>query len=249
MRVRIRAILLAPLFAVLLCLASARAEQVDLLLALVSDVSRSIDDEEFELQKQGYFDAFTDPRVISAIQGGPAGRIGVAYIEFAGAYEVKTVVGWTLVHDADSARAFAEAVRGAARTAWGRTAISSGILHAMKEMDAAGYQAARRVIDVCGDGTSNSGPSLEATRDSALAAGITINGLVILSEPNGPWNEAHVRPPGGLRKYYEDHVIGGSGSFTLEAINFKSFGEAMTRKLITEIAASGPQRAKNWAAR
>jgi len=252
MRVRVRSLLLAASLAVPLLLgglARARAETVDLLLALVTDVSRSIDEQEYELQKKGYLTAFTDPRVIAAIKGGAIGAIAVTYIEFASAHEVKTVIGWTVVRDADGARAFAEAVYGAERTAQGRTAISSGILHAMRELSAAGHEAARRVIDVCGDGTSNAGPDLNMARDQALEAGTTINGLVILSEPNGPWNEAHVRPPGGLRKYYEDNVIGGSGSFALEAVNFQSFGEAMTRKLITEISELQPMRVKKWVAR
>ena len=250
MRVRICAALLVLLLSVACVpLSAVRAETVDLLLALVTDVSRSIDDQEYELQKKGYLTAFTDPRVIAAIKGGVVGRIVVSYIEFAGAHEVKTVIGWTVVHDADSARTFAEAVYGAQRTAWGRTAISSGILHAMAELGKVGHEATRRVIDVCGDGTSNAGPALSVVRDEALAAGITINGLVILSEPNGPWTETHVRPPGGLRKYYEDNVIGGTGSFALEAVDFQSFGEAMTRKLISEIANLRLPRAKKWAGR
>jgi len=228
---------------------SSRAETVDVVLALVSDVSRSITDESFALQKNGYQAAFTDPRVIAAIKGGPVGAIAVSYIEFAGAAEVKTVVGWTVIRDAATARDFAASVHAAQRTAWGRTAISSGINHAMDELAKSGHEATRRVIDVCGDGTSNAGPALSIARDSAVAAGVTINGLVILSEPAGPWAEAHVRPPGGLRKYYEDNVIGGAGSFALEAINFQSFGEALARKLINEIAGAQPSRTKNWAAR
>lgn len=248
MRIRTLAILMSLLFG-FVAAPRVRAEPVDLMLALVSDVSRSIDDREFELQKNGYLAALTDPRVIAAIQGGAIGRIVINYIEFAGGHEVKTVIGWTLVHDAASARAFAEAVQTAPRSYSGRTAISSGILHAMKEMESVGHEAGRRVIDVCGDGTSNAGPPLEVARDQALAAGITVNGLVILSEPNWPGNEAHVRPPGGLRKYYEDNVIGGIGSFALEANDFKSFGEAMTRKLITEISNLPSVPAKKWAAR
>ncbi len=250
MRLCVRAVLLVWCLAIAAVpIRGARAEAVDLLLALVTDVSRSIDDQEYALQKQGYLAAFTDPRVVAAIRGGAIGRMVVSYIEFAGAHEVKTVIGWTVIHDAETARSFAEAVHAAPRTAWGRTAISSGIQHAMQEMDTALHEATRRVIDVCGDGTSNAGPPLEQVRAQALAAGITINGLVILSEPNGPWNEAHVRPPGGLRKYYEDHVTGGFGSFALEAVDFQSFGEAMTRKLITEISALPAWRTKKWATR
>lgn len=235
MRVRIRAVLLAVLLAVA-PLHVARAQAVDLLLALVTDVSRSIDDQEYALQKNGYLAAFSDARVIAAIKGGALGAIAVNYIEFASAHEVKTVIGWTVIRDEASARAFAEAVKAAPRAYWGRTAIASGIDHAMKEMAASGHEATRRVIDVCGDGTNNAGRAMQAARDDAVAAGITVNGLVILSEPNNEWNAAHVNPPGGLRKYYEENVIGGTGSFVIQADDFAAFGEAMTRKLINEIS-------------
>ena len=36
------------------------------------------------------------------------------------------------------------------------------------------------MIDVSGDGTNNSGPLIVPTRDEVLAAGITINGLLIM---------------------------------------------------------------------
>ena len=47
--------------------AGARAETVDLLLVLAADVSRSIDEDEFNLQRKGYAQAMTDPRVLRAI--------------------------------------------------------------------------------------------------------------------------------------------------------------------------------------
>ena len=236
MRVRIRAVLLAAMFAIAAPLHAARAEAVDLLLALVTDVSRSIDDQEYALQKNGYVAAFADARVLAAIKGGALGAIAVNYIEFASAHEVRTVIGWTIIRDEASARAFGEAVKAAPRSFWGRTAIGSGIDHAVKEMNASGHEATRRVIDVCGDGTSNAGRPMQAARDDAVAAGIAVNGLVILSEPNNEWNAAHVNPPGGLKKYYEENVIGGPGSFVIQADDFAAFGEAMTRKLINEIS-------------
>ena len=82
---------------------------------LVTDVSRSIDDSEFKLEKDGYAAAFTSPSVISAIQGGPVGAIAVAYVEFASSFEVRTVLDWTVIRDKASAQAFAdEACRRAA---------------------------------------------------------------------------------------------------------------------------------------
>lgn len=213
------------------------ADPVDLCLVLVSDVSRSVDDAEFRLQKAGYWNAFTDPRVVAAIKGGPVGAIAVAYVEFAGSYEVRTVLDWRVIRDEGSARAFSDALEAAPRSYWGRTSISAGIDRAMEMLAEAGFEAQRRVIDVAGDGTNNSGREVTAARDDALKAGVTINGLAIINEHPVSYTFAHVQPPGGLPNWYRENVTGGPGSFVLEVRSFEAFGEAMTRKLINEIAA------------
>jgi hypothetical protein len=222
------------------------AEHVDIALVMVSDVSRSIDDSEFKLEKNGYVAAFTSPEVIHAIQGGPNGAIGVAYVEFAGANEVRTVMDWTVIHDAASAKAFASALAARPRSFWGRTAISSGIDHARQMLAQSGLATTHRVIDVCGDGTNNAGREITGARDDAVKAGITINGLAIINEHPVSWIFAHVQPPGGLPNYYRQNVTGGPGSFVLEVHDFHSFAEAMRRKLITEIAARTPKRYAAW---
>jgi hypothetical protein len=89
---------------------------------------------------------------------------------------------------------------------------------------------------VSGDGTNNSGRDVRQARDEALKQGVTINGLVILSEQPLPWNPEHTTPPGGLAKYYRDNVVGGPGAFVMEAKDFNSFGQAIIGKLISEIA-------------
>lgn len=217
--------------------ASARAEDVDLALVLVTDVSRSIDDTEFTLEKQGYVTAFSSKAVSDAIRGGVIGAIAVAYVEFAGSDEVRTVVDWTVIKDRATAMNFADSVSAAARSFHGRTAISSGIDLAMQMLAESGVTATRRVIDVCGDGTNNAGRDVAAARDDAVTAGVTINGLAIINEHPVSWTYAHVQPPGGLPNYYRENVAGGPGSFVLEVRDFQTFGEAMTRKLVTEIAA------------
>ena len=216
----------------------AEAGPVDVALVLVSDVSRSIDDAEFRLQKQGYQAAFTSPQVLAAIRGGAAGAIAVAYVEFASAGDVRTVLDWAVIRDDASARDFAARLVAAPRSFWGRTAIGAGIDLAMQDLAGSGYQAARQVIDVCGDGTSNAGPPVEQVRDRAIAAGITVNGLTIINDHPVSWAFAHVQPPGGLTAWYRAHVTGGPGSFVVEIHDFTSFGEAMTRKLVHEIASN-----------
>ncbi len=79
------------------------------------------------------------------------------------------------------------------------------------------YEAERRTIDVSGDGTNNAGRDITVVRDEAVAKGITINGLVILSDRPMPWNPEHTNPPGGLANYYRNNVIGGPGAFVIAA--------------------------------
>jgi hypothetical protein len=236
-------VVLLPMFAG----TPANAEDVDVDLVLVTDVSRSIDDIEFKLEKDGYTAAFNNPRVLDAIKGGPFGQIAIAYVEFASSFEVRTVLDWTIIHDQASARAFADQLAAAPRSFWGRTAISAGIDQAVQLLAETGPSAPRHIIDVCGDGTNNAGREVAEARDDALKAGITINGLTIINDHPVSWTYAHVQPPGGLANYYRENVTGGPGSFVLEIHDFATFGDAMTRKLVNEIATgtSGPRFAAN----
>ena len=216
------------------------AEDVDIALVLVTDVSRSITDDEFKLEKEGYAAAFTNDQVIGAIRHGALGAIAVAYVEFASGFEVRNVIEWTVIRDRPSAEGFAARLLAAPRSFWGRTAISAGIDRAVELLAESGVNPTRRVIDVCGDGTNNAGREVREARDDALKLGIVINGLAIINENPVPWAFAHVQPPGGLPNYYRENVTGGPGSFVLEVRDFTKFGEAMTRKLVMEIAGTTP---------
>jgi len=204
---------------------------VDLELVLAADVSRSIDDDEHALQREGYAVALTSPEVLRAIQGGVLRAIAVTFVEWAGYGEHDTVVGWTVIGDAASAAAVAKQLREKPREIIGSTSISSAIDHAVTLFDGNGIDGTRRVIDVSGDGINVSGRTVEDARDAAVAKGITINGLPIVNDrpSRPPWPE----PP--IDGYYRDHVIGGPGSFYVVVRNFESFGEFVRRKLIREI--------------
>jgi len=212
------------------------AEPVDLLLVLSADVSRSVDAEKFKLQRQGYADAFSDNRVVSALTSGPLGRAAVIFLEWAGAEERAVVADWTVIDGADSARRFGDTLLEAPRSFAGRTSISTGIDFAMEQFARSPYPAERRVIDISGDGTHNSGRDVRAARDEAVAQGVVINGLVILSDAPLPIFPEHTNPPGGLEHYFQENVIGGDGAFVKAAQNFEAFGRILISKLITEVA-------------
>jgi hypothetical protein len=211
-------------------------EPVDLLLVLASDVSRSVDHPKFMLQREGYAAAVADPQVLDAIRSGPNGKIAVSFVEWSGFGAQKVVIDWSTIDGAQSARRFGDQLAEVPRSFADRTSISGGIEFSAQQFERAPFQAPRRTIDVSGDGTNNAGRDVALARDEALAKGITINGLVILSERLMPWNAEHTNPPGGLEKYYRDNVIGGPGSFVLVAEDFQSFGRAIIKKMIAEIA-------------
>ena len=215
------------------------AQALDVKLVLAADVSRSINDAEFDLQRRGYAAALTNPRVLDAIRAGRHGAITVCFLEWAGEGEQKTVVDWTLIRDADDARLFAAALLAAPRSYVGRTAIGSAIDFSMGVLGESALEADRVVIDVSGDGTSNQGRSVTEARDAALGAGVVINGLSIFNQraaQEGGYLALHTNPPGGIDKYYRENVIGGFGSFVLRIDDFKDFDEAMILKLVTEIS-------------
>jgi hypothetical protein len=231
---------LVALFLVAQMTVARASERVDLLLVFAVDVSRSIDASKFKLQRDGYVAAINSPRVIDAIRSGSAGRIAVCFIEWSGETSQKLVVDWSLIDGAESARRFSDGIVEAPRSFADRTSISAGIDFAAQQLERAPFESARRAIDVSGDGTNNSGREVTAARDQALAKGITINGLVILSSASPAWNAEHTNPPGGLAEYYKRNVVGGSGAFVMVAQDFESFGQAMINKLIGEVALASP---------
>jgi hypothetical protein len=200
------------------------------------DISRSVDERKFRLQRDGYAAALTNPRVMAAIRSGLSGRIAISFIEWSGVAEQTIVADWTLIGTPEEAETLAARIRGAPRAFMGRTAIGSAIEFAMLQFARSPYQSERHLIDVSGDGTNNSGIEVTEARQAAIDQRITVNGLAILSDEPLPFNPLHTHPPGGLLHYYETNVIGGPNSFALAAENHDAFGTAILAKLIKEIA-------------
>jgi hypothetical protein len=236
------ALTLVALLAAMAAPAAHAGEQVDLLLVLAADVSRSIEQPKFMLQRQGYAAALANPRVMEAIKGGARHQIAVCFVEWSGNMAQKLVLDWTLIRDHETAQQFGDKILEAPRSFADRTSISGGVEFALKQLDRSPYKSERKTIDVSGDGTNNSGRDIADVRDEAVARGVTINGLVILSEKPMPWNPEHTHPPGGLDNYYRKNVIGGPGAFVMVAEDFNSFGQAIVKKLIAEIALAAPSR-------
>jgi Protein of unknown function (DUF1194) len=227
---------LRVVFAVLLLLslgfgaAVAHAQTaVDLQLVLAVDASGSVDDTRFELQKQGYAAAFRNPEVVNAIMSGGEQAIGVTMMQWTGPFMNAQVVPWTLIKDAASAKAFGDAIARSERELYGGgTSISGAIDQSIALLSKSPFTSTRRTIDISGDGANTSGRSVAKARDDAVAQGIVINGLPILS----------IDPY--LDRHYETQVIGGPGAFMIPAASYENFAEAVVKKLLQEIAANRP---------
>ena len=113
----------------------ARAQDVDLLLVLASDVSRSVDTRKFQLQREGYAAALSNRRVVEAIQSGPHGKIAICFVEWSGATSVKLVIDWTIVGDAASARKIGDQMIELPRSFADRTSISAGLEFAFAQLE------------------------------------------------------------------------------------------------------------------
>lgn len=212
--------------------APAREAELDLELVLAIDVSRSMDDEELELQRQGYAGAFLHPAIVAAIRGGAQGRIAVTMVEWAGSHHQRVIVPWTVIRDEESSAAFADAILAAPKLSFNWTSISGAIDFSRSLFGAGGQRGARRVIDISGDGKDGCGESgnpndgaIKWVRHVATGLDITINGLPIVNDEKD------------VAEWYAAHVIGGPGAFLEVAHSNDDFAAAMRRKLVQEIAA------------
>jgi hypothetical protein len=165
---------------------------------------------------------------LRAIRSGALRAIAVTMMQWTGYTLQVQVVPWMLIKDEGSANAFAAAIDEAPRQLFsGGTSLSGAIDYGTALLGKSEFVGLKRVIDISGDGSNNSGRRVTAARDEAVRAGIVINGLPILSlEPF-------------LDRYYFDNVIGGPGSFAIAAASYDTFADAILKKLIIEIAANG----------
>jgi len=206
--------------------AEARA---DVALVLAIDVSGSVDDARFALQRDGVAAALESSDFAALLSGGTNGAVEIAVVEWA--EEQSVVLPWTVVRNGADLAAAAGRVRRAARS-WVHTKTdpAGGIAAADLLFSSAPMTADRKVIDVSGDGRQNTGeiPTAEA-RDAAVAHNITVNGLPITLG-----DDPHVDD------WYRENVIGGTGAFIVVADGYDAFAAAFRQKLTLEVAGRTP---------
>ena len=126
---------------------------VDLALVLALDVSGTVSQGRFDLQRQGYAEAFASSELVDAIRSVDGRAIAVTLVEWSGARQQEQVLGWTLIDNEMSSKAFARRISELPRLFYGRTSISEAIDFSVGVLANAPVQSARKIIDVSGDGS------------------------------------------------------------------------------------------------
>jgi len=211
--------------------ANAHAVPVDLALSLVIDVSGSVSTDEYNLQMDGYANAFRDATIQSNLLGGTNGQSAVNVVFFESNFFTTALDSFVIFDDATDITTFADTLDTFVRPGSGGTAIYTGTNRAIDLLLAAiGTGGALEgtsnlIIDVSGDGTSNATLD-QAARDRATANNIKINGL----------------PIGGtsINNYYTNNVITADG-FIVPAADFDDFSSAVAQKLRVETGGTVPE--------
>lgn len=204
---------------------------VDTELQLLLDVSGSVDSSEYQLQLDGYANAFASNDLQQAILSGPIGSIAVQLIMWSGSSQQEVMIDWSLIDSIESASSLSSSIMALARPFAGYTAIGSAISFGYPTFQNNGFDGTQNVIDVSGDGTNNSGVSPSEARALALSNGInTINGIVITNSQ-------------AVQDQYMNDVVGGDDAFMLATSDFQTFEQAINQKLIGEITGTTPDGA------
>jgi hypothetical protein len=212
----------------------AAAASVDLELVLAIDVSASVNDDEYALQRLGTAAAFRDRAVQDAVSRVPGGIAVVVFHWASQGYQV-VAIPWTRLQSRESLEAFADEIARMPREiSGGGTMIHAALAFAYRLFDASPVSGRRQVIDLAGNGVADDIPATLEVRDGIVAGGVVINALAI------------EELKADLTSFFRDSVIGGPGAFVETAWDFEDFARAMRLKLLREIGDRRISRAVPW---
>ena len=206
------------------------AKPVDVAIVVSYDRSESIDQGEAEAQIAGLIYTLRHKRFHTAVASGYFRRIALSAIAWSSFTKHELIMPWMQIGNADQAHMAALWLekfrdRGEQIGHGSQTDVAWGIKLAAEQMHALPWWASKKVINMVGDGISNIGRIASIARDETLAAGITINGLVM----------ARGRAVKPLSAYYRREVIGGPTSFLQLSRTNQDFAQAMLRKMTLEM--------------
>ena len=201
----------------------AGATACKLALALALDISSSVNEREYAIQRDGLARALATPEVIEAMLAPKGAGVAVLVYEWSGYNQQDVVIPWTYLDSAPAVRRVAERLRAHRRPYSDLTTALGKAVEYGARMLAQAPRCGRKVLDISGDGENNDGAGPDRYRAEGKLDGLTINGLVIQGAAPDPV------------AYYREHVIQGPGAFLALARNYDDYPAVIIGKLLREI--------------
>lgn len=195
-----------------------------LALVLAIDVSTSVDQRDYTLQRNGLADAIRSPEVKEAFLSASL-PVAIAAYEWSGQHNQRVILDWSLMTSSDDMEAAARRIESVDRY---RSGFPTSIGHALSfgaEMLANAPRCRRQTMDLSGDGRNNDGYTPAVAYQATVFEGISVNALAIGGS----------EPLDSLVRYFRENVIRGNGAFVEIARNHEEFEAAMRRKLVREV--------------
>ncbi|MCA9296903.1 MAG: DUF1194 domain-containing protein, partial [Phycisphaerales bacterium] len=219
--------------------AASMQDRVPLELVLLVDTSGSVDATEYNLQRQGYIDAFRDADVQARIK--EAGGIAVTYIEWSDATHQSIRVPWTKLETPEDCDKFSDKMVLITRTHTGHTMMAPAIEFAFAQITGNGFDSMKWIIDISGDGVGqnwnyyvngiekdgHNEPEFYGTPWTSVLASIPagdsqINGICITTDDD-------------VKSFYSDVLATANGGFMMQVDDFDEFGVAIREKILREV--------------
>lgn len=201
------------------------------MLALVIDVSRSIDADEYQLQMQGTARVFASERVTSSLN--PANPLAVSVVIFSD-YAIVSVP-WMLLRTPQDSLRLSARISAIENPNLIYTNALDGLNTALNLYEDSPCESDNKVVDISADGTQNAASNEVVTEDyivnRALSMNVRINALPITTN-----NVGGVDSPESLYEYYNNSFVSPTGGFIVRAEGFDDFSRAIYHKISTEIA-------------
>ncbi len=194
-----------------------------LALLLSMDVSTSIDAGEFAYQRDGLADALLDTEIMSVLT---RDRVALMVVQWSGVNDQAVAIPWRRMHSTGDVQAFSNWVRSMRRAFVGsKTAVGSALSFSIEQFSDV-PDCDRKVIDVSGDGASNSGAETSGQSRRAARQGIEINGVAIDIMGNA------------VSAFYRRYVTTPDG-FVLTSTGFSDYPRTIRAKLLRELVKPG----------
>lgn len=212
---------------------AALAIAVDTAIVLAIDVSGSMSDKSYELQREAIASTMEWEQFQMAARTGPIGRIAVSVVQWGDTPHV--AVPWTILQFPFEFNDFAKKIDAMPRMENGSTCMTKAMDFSVNYILTQQHIAARMVIDISGDGEENCNTKPterlpKDARDYGVTMGVTFNGLPIAAEYTRQEQFQE------LIDWYRDNVMGGIGAFVLPTNSPEAMSKAMRDKLTKEIA-------------